>query len=114
MRLAAVHRYASACAAAFPEIPPKGLVLPLSELGFFVPSEIRAHGRVLAGFHRPARGNGGTRNNPPHCRELQPARATTRARSKHACAFATSGSGDFSAISPAMRSTSASHHLSSV
>src|SRR5215470_5966960 len=40
------------------------------------------------------------------------ARATPSARSKYASAFAASGSGDSSAISPAMRWTSASHHLS--
>ena len=39
-------------------------------------------------------------------------RATASARSKYASAFAASGSGDSSAISPAMRLTSASYHLS--
>ena len=41
-------------------------------------------------------------------------RATASARSKYASAFAASGSGDLSAISPAMRWTSASHHVSLV
>src|SRR5215831_456040 len=41
-------------------------------------------------------------------------RATASARSKHASAFATSGSGNSSAISPAMRLASASNHLSLV
>src|SRR5262249_13958756 len=40
------------------------------------------------------------------------ARATARAWSKYACVFAASDSGDFSEISPAIRLTSASHHLS--
>src|SRR5215469_10472969 len=39
-------------------------------------------------------------------------RATVSARSKYASALAASGSPDISAISPAMRLTSASHHLS--
>src|SRR6516162_2645656 len=39
-------------------------------------------------------------------------RATASARAKSASAFARSGSGDSSAISPPMRLTSASHHLS--
>src|SRR5215470_19263060 len=39
-------------------------------------------------------------------------RETASARSKYASAFAASGVGDFSAISPAMRLISASHHLS--
>ena len=39
-------------------------------------------------------------------------RATASARSKYASAFAASGSATSSAISPAMRLTSASHHLS--
>src|SRR5262249_11908846 len=38
--------------------------------------------------------------------------ATTSARSKYCSALAASGSGESSAISPAMRLTSASHHLS--
>src|SRR5262249_52551480 len=38
--------------------------------------------------------------------------AAARARSKYSSAFAASGSGESSAISPAMRLTSASHHLS--
>ena len=42
------------------------------------------------------------------------ARATASARLKYASTFAASGSGDSSAISPAMRWTSASHHLSFV
>ena len=41
-------------------------------------------------------------------------RATESARSKYASAFAVSGRGDLSAISPAMRLTSASNHLSPV
>src|ERR1700688_4158482 len=40
--------------------------------------------------------------------------ATASARSKYDSAFAASGSGDISAISPAMRWISASHHLSLV
>src|SRR5262249_45438329 len=39
-------------------------------------------------------------------------RATASARAKYASAFASSGSGESSAISPPMRLTSASHHLS--
>src|SRR5208282_670902 len=42
------------------------------------------------------------------------ARATASARSKYASAFAPSGPGDFSAISPAMRWMPASHHVSLV
>jgi hypothetical protein len=41
-------------------------------------------------------------------------RATASARSKYACAFAASGFGVISAISPAMRLTSASYQLSLV
>ena len=41
-------------------------------------------------------------------------RATASARSKYASAFATSNSGDLSAISPAIRLTSASCHFSLV
>src|SRR3974377_222805 len=41
-------------------------------------------------------------------------RATASARSKYASAFAASGSGDISAISPAVRWMSASHHFSLV
>src|SRR5208282_6889560 len=42
------------------------------------------------------------------------ARATASARSKYASAFTASGSGDISAISPAMRWISASNHVSLV
>jgi hypothetical protein len=35
-----------------------------SGLRFFVLLTIRVHGEILAGFHRPARSNGGTQNSP--------------------------------------------------
>ena len=60
----AAGRYANACAAAFPEIARKGLVLLPSGLRFFVLLTIRAHGEILAGLHRPGRSSGGTRNAP--------------------------------------------------